>query len=80
MKTLSCNCRNCGSSLSIEVEDDGMFTDQGLIEMATCELCYSAMERIKKADREKIDRIVKKELQRPEKPAKWRSYKQPYKD
>jgi len=79
MKTLSCNCRNCGSAMRIEVEDSSFFTDQGLCEMACCDRCYEARERIEKANREKYDRQIERELQEP-KAKPWRKYKTPYVD
>ena len=71
MKTLSATCRNCGIAMQIEVEDNNFFTDAGLCEMATCDRCYEARERIERANKEKFDRIVERES---------RGYKKPYAD
>jgi hypothetical protein len=71
MKTLSTHCRNCGIAMQIEVEDSNFFTDEGLCQMATCDRCYEARERIEKANKEKFNRIVRQET---------RGYKKPYAD
>ena len=79
MKTLSTHCRNCGASMKIEVEESGMFTDQALCDMATCDNCYAARERIEKASREKYDRQVEKEISQ-DRAKSTRYYKKPYTD
>jgi len=80
MKTLSCNCRNCGIAMQIEVEEQDLCSDEFLVSMACCDRCYDARERIEKANREKYDRQIEKELSQPDKPSKWRHYKQPHND
>lgn len=76
MKTLSCTCRNCGCSMSIEVEEQDLCSEEFLTSMATCDNCYAARERIEKSNRERYDKQVAKELDRSE--SKWR--RKPYSD
>lgn len=75
MKTLSCTCRNCGKSMSIEVEEQDLCSEEFLVNMATCDFCYEARERIEKSNREKYDRLVNQESERE---SKWR--RKPYCD
>ncbi len=72
MKTLSATCRNCGTAMQIEIEESGFFTDQTLVEMATCDTCYDAIQRIEKIRNQKAN------LGEDRKPT--RQYKSPYKD
>ena len=58
--------------MQIEIEDSGFFTDQCLVEMATCDRCYDLVQRIERMHRQKAN------LGEDRKPA--RQYKQPYKD
>lgn len=71
MRTLSTSCRNCGIAMQIEIEDSTYFTDQGLCEMATCDRCFDAIQRIEKIGSRKPKPEVEREV---------REYKKPYKD
>ena len=72
MKTLSATCRNCGTAMQIEVEENEFFTDAGLCEMATCDKCYDVIQRIEKMTRQKAL------IWEDRKPT--RQYRKPYSD
>lgn len=78
MKTLACTCRNCGKSMSIEIEEQELCSEEFLTNMATCDNCYAARERIEKANRDKYDKQIERELQESSKQSKWR--RKPYND
>lgn len=68
MKTLSCTCRNCGSPVEIDVEDQDVLSESFLTGMATCDRCYETRERIEKSNREKYNRLVDRETKWKRKP------------
>ncbi len=72
MRTLSTTCRNCGTAMQIEIEESGYFSDQVLVEMATCDRCFDALERIEKIRNQKAN------LGEDRKPT--RQYRKPYSD
>lgn len=68
MKTIPCTCRNCGSPVEIDVEEQDVLSESFLIGMATCDKCYTARERIEKSNREKYNRLIDRETKWKRKP------------
>jgi len=61
--------------MQIEVEEQSMFADWLLCDMATCDRCYELREKIERSTREKYNRIVERETSQEQ-----RQYKQPHND
>lgn len=61
--------------MQIEVEEQDLCSEEFLTNMATCDNCYAARERIEKSNREKYDKLVDQESERE---SKWR--RKPYSD
>jgi hypothetical protein len=74
MKTLSCTCRVCGNSISLQIDESEFFTDEKLVEMATCDRCYDSHDQQERDRIAKYHKAIERECQEP------KQYKKPYAD
>ena len=73
MKTLETTCQVCRRSMKIEVEEQSMFSEATLLEMATCDQCFDQHDEQERTRIARYNKAIERECQE-------REYKQPYKD
>lgn len=75
MKTLETNCRVCRRSIRLEIEEQSLFSEASLLEMATCDQCFDAHDELERNRIAKYNKAIERECEQEPK-----DYKQPYKD
>jgi len=76
MKTLETTCQVCRRSMTIEVEEPAMFSDDVMCAMAVCDSCHSQHDEQERGRIAKFHKAIERECRGPSE----RNYRKPYSD
>jgi len=68
MKTLETNCRVCRRSIKLEIDEQSLFSETSLLEMATCDQCFDAHDEQERNRIAKYHKAIERECEETRKP------------